>query len=477
MQRNDKEKSYFKAGMYLLETLTSGMYNEPLTIYREYIQNSVDSIDIMNFNNNPKSMQVNINLDPFNHQIKIFDNGLGVPVDIAEQTLSSIGSSNKFGNELRGFRGIGRLGGIAFSDKAIYRTKARGEKVESVQEWDCKELRNILLSNKKPHMSLKEVFDRTTIFYQNNNKSDNDSYFEVTLEGVSSFRNYIFDISKVRNYLSQIAPVPFNMVEFTYSKEIDDYLSTNLSHYGRYEITLNGEKIFKPYRERIKVTKKGIDYIDNIKFFEIKIKNISAAYGWYGERRELSSSISKGDGSSGIHVRAGNILIGDAHLLDNCFREPRFNSYVIGEIHIDYPDLIPNSRRDDFIDNEAKTLFYNAIEREIGLPISKEIRLRSRMKSETKKSKTLSDSFEVGDQESDLNKNKSFPEENNKDKANKLSSNSTDLQSSKIFSEIQEICKGCPKLSKILLKIQNHKSADYYENLIYGDSITTCHDN
>ena len=41
-----KKKTPFKAGMYLLETLTSGMYNEPLTIYREYIQNAVDSIDI-----------------------------------------------------------------------------------------------------------------------------------------------------------------------------------------------------------------------------------------------------------------------------------------------------------------------------------------------------------------------------------------------------------------------------------------------
>lgn len=47
MGEKPRKKSSFKAGMYLLETLTAGMYNEPLSIYREYIQNAVDSIDLL----------------------------------------------------------------------------------------------------------------------------------------------------------------------------------------------------------------------------------------------------------------------------------------------------------------------------------------------------------------------------------------------------------------------------------------------
>src|SRR5208282_3785072 len=67
----------------------------------------------------------------------------------------------------------------------------------------------------------------------------------------------------------------------------------------------------------------------------------------------------------------------------------RFNSYVTGEVHVECGDLIPNSRRDDFVDNITKGQFYNAIERAIGLPISKEIRLRSRLSSGLQPSSAL----------------------------------------------------------------------------------------
>ena len=32
-------------GKHTLESLTSGMYSDPYVVYREYIQNAVDSID------------------------------------------------------------------------------------------------------------------------------------------------------------------------------------------------------------------------------------------------------------------------------------------------------------------------------------------------------------------------------------------------------------------------------------------------
>ncbi len=35
-------------GKHILDTLSIGMYNNPLMLFREYIQNSVDSIDQLN---------------------------------------------------------------------------------------------------------------------------------------------------------------------------------------------------------------------------------------------------------------------------------------------------------------------------------------------------------------------------------------------------------------------------------------------
>lgn len=439
MRHGSKKSASFKAGMYLLETLTSGMYNEPLSIYREYIQNSVDSIDLKNAKGKSKH-KIEIELDPFNKRITISDNGIGLPSEIAESILSNIGSSEKKNTGLRGFRGIGRLGGLAFSKNATFHTKAAEEKVESIQEWDCEKLRQYMSDPDTPQMSLKQLFRRITNFSQQNNKPKYGSYFKVILDGVSSFRNYVFDIDKVRNYLSEVAPLPFNTDSFSYGDEIDNYLQAKLRSYSNYEVILNGDKLFKRYRDNIRPTKKGFDYIDNVKLLELVVDDESIAYGWYGERRDLLGAISKGDVPSGLRVRVGNILLGDAHLLDGCFREARFNSYLIGEIHVDHPELIPNSRRDGFVDNELKTRLYDAIEQEIGLPLSKEIRYRSRTKS--KQGNLCKNSSAIVH----VNQPKLVPEELHSPEMIK----EEEHKAIDIVKEINQNCKGCPRLSKIL---------------------------
>jgi len=435
--------------MYLLETLTAGMYNEPLSIYREYIQNAVDSIDLTSSQKRRSILKVKINLDPINKTIRIHDNGLGIPAENAEQTLSRLGISDKTGTGMRGFRGIGRLGGIAFSDKVIYRTKAKGEKVASIQTWDCLELRKLLSDPKKSSMPLQSVFKRITTFHQENSRRANTSFFEVTLEGVSSFRSYNMDIRKVRDYLSQVAPIPFNPNEFSYSGIISDYLSKYLSQYQKYEIVLNGEPVYKPYRDNVKITKSGYDSIDDINFFQINAKGEPVAYGWYGQRRDLSGAINRGEGFSGIRVRLGDILLGDAQLLNDCFRESRFNGYIIGEIHVDCPELIPNSRRDDFVDNEMKTLFYNEVERNIGLPISKEIRLRSRLPSEARAKLQKTENKKPA-----IHQVESSKKENPTPIISQPEQNPNNLPNHEVLNEIMKNCKGCPKLSEILSKFR-----------------------
>lgn len=436
-------KSSFKAGMYLLETLTAGMYNDPLSIYREYIQNAVDSIDLVKNQDKRDLTNINIDLDPVKKNITIRDNGVGVPAEVAEQVLSSIGSSNKQGSalgEFRGFRGIGRLGGIAFSEKVIFRTKAAGEKIESIQEWDCQKLRQIFVKEKY-NLTLKDLFGQITNFSQQNSQPSRGSYFEVNLTGVSSFRNHIIDITKIRNYISQVAPVPFNYDQFPHGISIDKYLKDNLTNYSVYNIVLNGKPIYKQYSNSIKTSmKKGeaVDNIYDIHFFNIKLNEEKPiAFGWYGKRKNLLGSIKKGEGYSGIRVRVGNILLGDAHLLDQCFREDRFNGYMIGEIHVISPNLIPNSRRDDFIDNETKTLFYNAVEKAMGLSVSKEIRFMSRINAERTNIEMNSISKEDFNHAIEYENNKKIP-------------NPTNISSQQnIMTKIQSVCRNCSQLNEI----------------------------
>jgi len=56
------------------------------------------------------------------------------------------------------------------------------------------------------------------------------------------------------------------------------------------------------------------------------------ASGWYAKRKDFIDAINRGEGVSGIRVRDGNIMIGDEHILDGCFREARFNSHVMGDL-------------------------------------------------------------------------------------------------------------------------------------------------
>jgi len=375
------KKSKFKAGMYLLETLTAGMYNEPLSIYREYIQNSIDSFDLVKQAGRRGPQLVKIDIDPSQKYISVYDNGAGIPNRVSEKTLSSIGSSDKRLTESRGFRGIGRLGGIAFCDKAVFKTKAMGERVESVQIWDCQKLKLLLADSSQFNMSLKELFSETTSFHTNNGLDDAGSYFKVELYNVSSFRNHILDIQKIEKYLQTVAPVAFNPDEFEYSQEIQAYLRRNVPNYGELSIKLNGRKIYKPYKSSIKTTSKKSDSIKNIDFIEIEAEDKVVAYGWMAKRSDLIGAIAASEAFSGIRVKDGNITIGDNRILEKCFRETRFNSYTIGELHIVSPNLIPNSRRDDFVDNKTKALFYDDVERKLGLPMSKAIRQKSRLKA------------------------------------------------------------------------------------------------
>ena len=113
-----------KIGKFTLETLTTGMYDSPKDIYREYIQNAVDSIDnaITQGILKPGKDAIDIKIDRTNACITITDNGTGVSAEKAQEYLLNIGDSVKFNTNNRGFRGIGRLAGLAYCDELIFST-------------------------------------------------------------------------------------------------------------------------------------------------------------------------------------------------------------------------------------------------------------------------------------------------------------------------------------------------------------------
>ncbi|RLB77954.1 MAG: ATP-binding protein, partial [Deltaproteobacteria bacterium] len=170
-------------GRQLLDVVTSGMYNSPLMIYREYIQNAVDSIDQMENNSGDKRREphIQINIDGLTRAIVVEDNGAGILQETAVKTLLSLGLSTKERGSSRGFRGIGRLGGLAYCDRLIFETRALGEDVVTEVKWDRLKLDE--LAQKNIQVSLEEaIHNIVSANSRSANQEDPDSFFRVKLE-------------------------------------------------------------------------------------------------------------------------------------------------------------------------------------------------------------------------------------------------------------------------------------------------------
>ena len=73
------------------------MYVSPLSIYREYVQNSADAIDEAKKGGASRSGRVAMTFDHPSRSVNIRDNGSGIPADKAVDLLLAVGGSQKRG--------------------------------------------------------------------------------------------------------------------------------------------------------------------------------------------------------------------------------------------------------------------------------------------------------------------------------------------------------------------------------------------
>lgn len=379
-----------KIGRFLFDSITKGMYENPLCIFREYIQNSADSLDkaFQAKEMERAEAQIVIEIKPGTSTITVEDNGPGVSLAEAPTILTSIGDSTKFGQRNRGFRGIGRLGGMAYCKEIAFITKARGESEETVNRWDCHTMGEMLSPHSLKHRGsdLHDVVMTCSKFeVRPSKRAKGESFFRVEMRGVHSAKGVLTDIEAVRAYLSQVAPLPFDSLKFPFGKEIDETLRKEVFNYNTYKILVNDEELFKPYSTTVRLSLNKADTITGV----VPIEVLDAAgkiigRGWRAERKDLLGAILRTEGVDGIRVRVGNILLGDHDLLDRVFRQNRFNAYFIGEIHAVDPGLIPNGRRDDFEPSEMREVFYDESRKALGEPLSKLVQKKSSDNSKTK---------------------------------------------------------------------------------------------
>ena len=153
-------------GKNVIENLTTAMYEDLKIIYREYIQNSADSIDkaVKQGLISSTEAEINIEINSSERYVSVFDNGTGIKSADFKKIMSSIADSTKDSSEDKGFRGIGRLGGISTCEKLIFSCSAYGENIKSTVIWNAKRVREILV-DKSQNPEASALVDSVTKYF------------------------------------------------------------------------------------------------------------------------------------------------------------------------------------------------------------------------------------------------------------------------------------------------------------------------
>lgn len=347
------------AGKFLLEILTKGMYSNPMHVYREYIQNSTDSIDkSVTAGVMPSSeAAIHIQIDEKKREITIRDNGCGIPAEKAKETLLNIGHSDKNGVDERGFRGIGRLAGLAYAEEVQFITSAYSEPVKTVMTCDCVKMQRLLQKTNTETTDVMETFKAISSFTDPQPEDKDEHFFEVRMIGVPEDSG-LLEENTVWSYLAETAPVDFDSQKFGPAEKIRDFFEEKGHPITCYKILRGSRKlpIYKLYSRSLSTGQqsrtKDKDYIRNVEFICDKASDGKPLYiGWLAIT-DFSGTISN-EAIQGIRFRKGNILVGDNSTFAKFFplsalEASRANKCFAGEIHILHDELVPNSQRDDF---------------------------------------------------------------------------------------------------------------------------------
>lgn len=338
-------------GGQLLPILSKGLYTNPLDCIREYVQNSVDA----------GAKHVNIRIT--GNGVTIHDTGLGMD----EEQLKA---ARKFGISAKdlahhvGFRGIGIYSGYDLSNRLIITTKKSGSPLQYVMRFDFAGMKKELGTKPAGTVSLEALLTRFTSFKKEPAHQLDSSFTIVELEEISDVHlRKIADRSELRHYILQNLPVDFDS-RFDYRGQINTYLSSNVPAYKAVTIKLqsDGEKdeiVSKPPLTKLRAPQFGA-----IKAADGKV----LAYYWACLNQEIgilnddnltlsAKGHFKPSDWQGFAYKCKGFTIGNRNQLVKMFKLGSGTLYrwFTGEIYVIDDQVIPNTARDDFEANAAKS--------------------------------------------------------------------------------------------------------------------------
>ena len=381
-------------GHDVLELLSNSMYVNPLSIFREYVQNATDAIDDAVTTGLLSSIDqglIEINLDHIDRRVVIRDNGSGLSNKDFPSRMLSFGASEKRGTDARGFRGVGRLSGLGYVQQLVFRSRAKGDTKVLEATWDGRIVKRMLASN-DGNSDLCSIV-REAIKLKRLEPNDYPvHFFEVELIKPRRIANdRLLNEVEIKGFVSQVCPCPFSP-EFSFGEEIAALLAPHGRAGNAYRIHINGaeEPVYRPYRDHVEYSDTKRALLRSSKTFEVgSIDGEPAAVGWL-IHHDYQGAIPSALGVRGLRARVGNIQIGHDRLFLEIFPEDRFCSWTIGEVHVLDNRVVPNGRRDEF---ESNAHLDNIIAhlRPVGAEVARECRISSQKRNRLKTFELASD--------------------------------------------------------------------------------------
>ncbi len=364
-------------GRTMLETITVALYENPIILFREYVQNSLDAHNRAKADGKSaiRDLHVAIDIDEQNKTIVIKDNGYGIATyKLFEERMLGIGSSQKAADRTQyiGFRGIGRMSGLAFCSKLIFRNKVANSNKIHECVWDGGKYRKIL--DKGTGGDLQSIIKEIVTIKENpaDRNTEAQHYFEVTLELFSDEIKEMMADDNFKEKLSRMLPLEYKK-NFRGAKKIvtryNTFMNEDLKRF-MISVKYDGEKLFKAYDDTFILD-------SGIVFWEVRGKkkrdgSLGDKIGllWFTFEGHLRAQ--DNDEYYGILTRSKNVLMGVndtfAQVADankqyvTTFREMAQGLRgIYGELLINAQHLSDNARRDWFQPDEHSRVLNNVI--------------------------------------------------------------------------------------------------------------------
>lgn len=326
-------------GASILNIITESLYDKPIVVFREYVQNSVDSFNKSSCNNK-SDFFVDFWFDEKN--LYFLDNGDGIDKLNFEKEMISIAHSKKDRIKDVGYKGIGRLSGLSYCNELWfaniydYRNKdlelycisySEFKKIKNEEEYNnlsFSELMNRIgrIGSLEKLEKVKEILKKKDNMFVSRNRG----FFVVLNEVNTVLRQTIKDNENFTDELGWLLPVDFK--EELY-KSRDQELFIELSNDSdeeinhvvpakNYNISFNGIKLERPIEEKMLreyTLKRYFEYGKG--FFSFYMDGIV---------------IEKGNKFTGIKIYIDNILLCDENELIPMLKQYGYINNTVNEL-------------------------------------------------------------------------------------------------------------------------------------------------